>query len=253
MKSVSKLLVVGLVSLGVSVAWATPSTQIWIPSTDVQAFGVPHLGLDSYLRDKGSQESDMFDGGLTIGVLPFDSIQMEVGADYVSTFSGSKSDDHPVYFNAKLGVPEGVICTNAPAIAFGGYNFGTKTHDANRTDQNIIYGLAAKTLPSICDLPSFGRVSAGYYVGNDEVLLDAAGNASNKGILLSWDRTMSEIDDRLWFAVDYQGGDNVNGALSFGISWAFTPNTSVILGYDVWNKKSVAGENTYTIQWDFNF
>jgi len=260
MKKVSRLLLVGLVSFGVSFALATPSTQIWIPSTDIQAFGVPHFGLDSYIRDSnhgflepGERDPDMFDTGLTIGVLPFDSVQMEVGIDYLDTFTGSKYDDHPIYFNAKIGMPENVICTNAPAIALGGYNFGTKSHNANRTDQNILYGLAAKTLPAVCDLPSLGRISAGYYVGNDEVLLGPDGNSANKGVLLSWDRTMSEIDDRLWFAVDYQGGDNANGALSYGVAWAFTPNISVILGYDMWNKKSVAGANTFTMQWDINF
>ena len=117
--------------LGTTLLQATPSTQIWIPSTDVQPFGVPHFGLDAYVRstesgyfEAGRRDPDVFDGGLTIGVLPFHDLQMEVGVDYISTFSGSKYDDHPVYFNAKLGVPEGVLCSNAPALAIGGYNFG---------------------------------------------------------------------------------------------------------------------------------
>jgi len=53
--------------------------------------------------------------------------------------------------------------------------------------------------------------------------------------------------------VDYQGGKNALGALNFGVAWAFTPNVSVILGYDVYNKKSVAGANTVTTQLDINF
>ena len=261
MKRISKFVVVGLVSLGVSVALATPSTQIWIPSTDIQAFEVPHFGLDGYFRDwehgyyqEGKRDPDIYDTGLTIGVLPFQSVQMEVGVDYVSTLSGSKYDDHPVYFNAKLGMPEGVICSNSPALAIGGYNFGTKYNDATKTDQNIVYALTAKTLPPICGLPSLGRVSAGYYVGNSNVLVGPGGESGdNQGVLLSWDRTMSEIDDRLWFAVDYMGGQNVNGGLSFGVSWAFTEKISMIVGYDVWNKKSVAGANTVTTQLDVNF
>ena len=261
MKQFSRFLMVGVVSLGVSVALATPSTQIWIPSTDVQAFGVPHFGLDGYFRDwehgyiqDGKRDPNIYDAGLTVGVLPFESVQMEVGADYMSTLSGSKYDDHPAFFNAKLGMPEGVICSNSPALAIGGYNFGTKTHDASRTDQNIIYGLAAKTLPSVCDLPSLGRVSAGYYVGNEDVLTGPGGSTDdNQGVLLSWDRTMSEINDRLWLAVDYMGGENMNGALSFGVAWAFTKNVSMIVGYDIFNKKSVAGANTVTTQLDVNF
>jgi len=246
--------------LGVPHLHATPSTQVWIPSTDIQPFGVPHLGFDSYIRSSGhgyysagDRDPDVFVGGLTIGVLPFQSVQMEVGVDYISTFSGLPTDDHPVYFNAKIGVPESVLFTNAPALAIGGYNFGTKCHHQSRTDQNIVYGLAGKTLPAVCGLPSLGRLSAGYYVANNDVIVGPGGRKDNHGVLLSWDRTMTELSDKLWMAVDYQGGENALGALNFGVAWAFTPNVSMIVGYDLYNKKSLAGSNTFTIQWDINF
>ncbi|HEY7586930.1 MAG TPA: hypothetical protein VH866_10520, partial [Candidatus Deferrimicrobiaceae bacterium] len=58
---------------------------------------------------------------------------------------------------------------------------------------------------------------------------------------------------KLWLAVDYQGGKNAFGALSFGASWAFAKNTSVIFGYDVYNNKDRAGQNTFTVQLDINF
>jgi hypothetical protein len=51
---------------------ATPSTQIWIPSTDVQPFLKPHLGWDVYLNPYGS--GLLSNGGITIGVLPFNKI-----------------------------------------------------------------------------------------------------------------------------------------------------------------------------------
>jgi len=54
-------------------------------------------------------------------------------------------------------------------------------------------------------------------------------------------------------AVDYQGGKNAFGATSFGVSWAFAKNVSVIFGYDVYNNKSRAGQNTATVQLDINF
>jgi hypothetical protein len=41
--------------------------------------------------------------------------------------------------------------------------------------------------------------------------------------------------------------------LSFGASWAFAKNVSVIFGYDIYNNKKVAGQNTATIQVDINF
>ncbi len=36
--------------LAAAVASATPSTQIWIPSTDIQGFLVPHLNSDIYVH-----------------------------------------------------------------------------------------------------------------------------------------------------------------------------------------------------------
>lgn len=55
-------------------ALATPSTQIWIPSTDIQKFGTFHLGLDNYVRETQDTEDGerlhIYDFGLTTGVLP---------------------------------------------------------------------------------------------------------------------------------------------------------------------------------------
>ncbi len=75
----------------------------------------------------------------------------------------------------------------------------------------------------------------------------------DNGLMASWDRTMSEISDKLWVAVDYQGGKNAYGATSIGVSWAFAKNVSVILGYDIYNNKDRAGQNTATLQVDINF
>jgi len=248
MNRISKILItaMALTVAATGVAMATPSTQIWIPSTDVQAFKSVHLGLDNYLRtSSGDSETrpNVYDLGITAGILPFEKVQAEIGIDYlVNGVSGY--DNHPLYFNAKLGTPEGALFTHSPALAVGGYNIGTNSDSdsAFRTDMNLVYGLVAKTLPVV------GRFSAGYYTGNDDVLGD-----DNDGVLLSWDRTMSEISDKLWVAADYQGGDNSMGAFSFGASWAFSKNVSVILGYDIYNEKSLAGQNTFTTQVDINF
>lgn len=232
-------------------ALATPSTQIWIPSTDVQAFKTLHLGIDNYFRaekrDDGSRDPNVYDLGLTAGVLPFEKVQLEVGLDYL--VNGTDYDNHPLYFNAKLGTPENSLFQHSPALAIGGFGFGTNgsSSSAVRTDQNVTYALAAKTLPVI------GRISAGYFIGNSKVLLDENGNKEHTGVLLSWDRTLSEISDNLWAAVDYQGGDSALGALSFGVAWAFAKNVSVIVGYDIYNNDKVAGKNTITTQLDINF
>lgn len=252
-------------------AHATPSTQIWIPSTDIQPYKTFHLNLDAYVRTKKESPANLTgasDGaslppmcviGPTAGILPFEKVQAEVGVDlmYGGANTGFGLDKYPLYFHSKVGSPENAWFKGSPAVAVGGYNFGTRSGDARNgelaTNQNIVYGLVARTVPVL------GRLSAGYYVGNRKVLVteetDAAGRlkSDEKGLLLSWDRTMSEISDRLWVGVDYQGGDSALGALNFGASWAFAKNASVILGYDVYNNRKIAGENTVTLQVDINF
>jgi len=225
---------------------ATPSTQIWIPSTDIQAFNVLHLNIDAYLRTQdendGTRKAPMSMIGPTIGVLPTNKIQAEAGFDLM--YQGDKvMDDHPLYFHAKAGTPEKSLAEWSPALAVGGYNIGTKN---GFTNQDIVYGLAARTLPTV------GRLSAGYYGGNGAVLRDDHDRAANHGVMVSWDRTMKEISDKLWFAVDYQGGQSAAGSTNLGFSWAFSEKTSVIFGYDIYNNRAVAGKNTFTVQVDIN-
>jgi len=71
--------------LTASFAHATPSTQIWIPSTDIQPYKKVHLGLDVYIKTQsqgGTTEPTLTNAGITVGVLPFEKIQMEIGLDY---------------------------------------------------------------------------------------------------------------------------------------------------------------------------
>jgi hypothetical protein len=226
-------------------AYATPSTQIWIPSTDVQKYKSVHLNVDNYVSSEketsGSWKAPLLVIGPTVGVLPYEKVQAEAGFDLMR--AGLAADSDPLYLHAKVGTPEGSVFSGSPALALGGYNFVTKK---DVTDQNIVYGLAAKNVGKL------GRFSAGYYAGNDKVLLDENGDKENSGLLLSWDRTISEVSDKLWSAVDYQGGDSALGALSFGFAWSFSPNTSVIFGYDVYNNNKIAGADTFTVQLDIN-
>jgi len=235
-----------------SVTMATPSTIIWIPSVDFQPFKTLHLGIDNYIRTQsvnGVRGAGMYDIGLTAGVSTLKEFQAEVGIDYLS-MGDNNYDGFPLYFNAKVGTPEGTLFSYSPAIAIGAFNIGTKS---KLTNYNIYYGLIGETLPVV------GRLSVGYYFGNSELLVDEAANKANSGILISWDRTMKEISDKLWFAVDYQGGKNYLGALSFGFSWAFSDNVSVIFGYDIFNNSKAlyntnnTNANTFTTQLDINF
>jgi hypothetical protein len=234
------------------ITFSTPSTQIWIPSTDFQKWKTIHLGIDNYIRTSkinGIRGAGMIDFGLTTGLLPFEKFQGEIGIDYL--YMGDDNyDDYPIYFNAKIGLPEDELFKNSPAIALGAFNLGLKK---NLTNYNIIYGEIAKTIPIL------GRLTVGYYTGNAKILVDEDLKKANSGLLLSWDRTMTEISDKLWIAVDYQGGKSYLGALNFGASWAFSKNVSVIFGYDIYNNKNAyyntnnQNANSFTAQVDINF
>lgn len=248
MKFLKVLVVAAAVVALAGKAFATPSTQIWIPSTDVQPYKKVHFGFDTYIKtesldktvDPKVVEPTVTNLGLTVGVLPYKNIQFEVGIDY-RDIGGEHT--YPMYYNAKLGTPEGSLFEGSPAIAVGGYDFGTKS---DVTDYNIVYGLVAKTVGKL------GRFSLGYFVGNDKLLLNANNNPDEAGVLLSWDRTLSEISDKLWAAVDYMGGDSSYGALSFGVAWKFAPNVGVIIGYDIYNDDD-RFKPTASIQVDADF
>lgn len=235
-------------ALAATAALATPSTIIWIPSVDIQPYGTTHVTADTYVRVRnepgtGSNLPPIYNFGLTFGILPFEQIQAEAGFDLIYGGAGTAAglDKYPGYANFKIGTPEDLESWK-PAMAVGVYNVGSKRGDARRgqlaTNANIVYGIVGKTVPLL------GRFEVGYFVGNRKVLvddkLDAAGNlqSANKGVLLSWDRAMVEISDKLWFGADYQGGRSAMGALNLGLAWSFSKNVSVIFGYDRYNNVS---------------
>jgi hypothetical protein len=236
-----------LVALTSSSALATPSTQIWIPSTDVKGFKEVNISLDNYVRFSNAADAGVntIDIGVTAGILPLEKFKIEVGVDYMTdNTAGSLASNHPAYFNFKAGVPEDAFFAGMPAVAAGMYGLNTAS---TTLSQNIAYGLIAKTFPVV------GRLSVGGYNGAETYF----GTGKTKsGVLASWDRTMSEISDKLWLAVDYQGGNNYLGALTVGGSWAFSKQVSLIVGVGFYNEISVekggGGKPTFTTQLDIN-
>ena len=266
----SIFLAIALLAASAATVLATPSTQVWVPSTDTQEYKTGRLEIDNYFRASGAKNSttagsrdpNIMDIGLTAGVLPFKKIQMEVGCDYLVSAS-DPNDQHPWSGNIKLATPEDSIFTFSPALAVGLYggrpakDIATKDAPSVNSGQNVVYGVVAKTIPALGALPSLGRFSAGYYRGAKRALVDNADPAlakpANDGVLLSWDRTMSELTDKLWVGIDFQGGNNVDGAFNAGLSWSFTKKIALLIGYDVYNKNSLAGANTFTTQVYFVF
>jgi hypothetical protein len=212
--------------------FATPSTQIWNPSTDIQALKTFHLGIDNYFS-VSSNDTKAYafptDIGVTYGLMQ----NVEVGIDLMEPLAD------PLFFNLKYGIPES---EKMPlAVAVGGFNFGGKK---DVSDSNILYGVIAKNAGGL------GRLSLGYYSGNDKILLDETGTAANTGAIATWDKALSE---KIWASVDYASGMSSYGNLSVGASYLFAPNTSVIFGYVIYNNDKINVNNQFTTQLDINF
>ena len=231
------------------ILFATPSSHVWTPSTDIQANRTFHVTYDSYIPSEkdasGSKPDTVTDVGLEAGLWPIkDKLGIEFGFDNITGYG--QLDDYPLYFNAKTGSPENVLFDGAPALAIGGYNFGTK-HD--KTNSNIFYIQAAKTA-ALQDF-SVGRFSVGWFWGNQQLLIDDSSNSDANGVILTWERTIAEISDKLWLCLDYQGSGSSMGALAPGFSWKFADNVSVLFGYVIPNNKDLA--ETFTVQLDVDF
>jgi len=231
-----------------SPARGTPTTHIWAPSTDVQPFKLVHVTADMYLPVEydaaGDRIGSVTNLGLTVGVLPFKTLNMEVGLDHKSGLG--RLDDHPLYGNVKVGTPEGAFGKLTPAVALGVYDVGT---NSDLTDFNVFYAMIAKSF-TVGSVP-LGRVSVGYFGGNSKLLVGRDGTADEKGLLLAWERTMSEISDKLWVCVESMGTESVYGTVNAGAAWKFAPNVALLAGYDHFNNPDYPGAATVQVDIDF--
>lgn len=222
-------------------SYATPSTTYWTPCTsDVQPFGKWHITYDSYFTvatragEKGDFATDV---GLTVGALPFEKLNLELGFDL------QEPTDNPLSFNAKLGAPENSLFKNSPALNIGIFNAGTQK---NKTDYNIVDFIAGKALPF-----NLGRAHAGYYNGNSKVLVSAGGKKEDDGFMLGFDRYIYK--DKVMFAADYASGKNAIGGGGAGLYYFFTKDISLLTGPAWFNDQSLNGNAKWTVQLDINF
>jgi hypothetical protein len=239
-----------LCAVSAGTAMATPSTTYWTPMTpDIQPFGVFHITYDSYFTvfrkaDDGAGDFPT-DVGLTVGVLPFEKLQMEVGVDLL------EPTDDPLFFNAKIGSPEGVLFKGSPALQLGIFNVGMKS---DVTNQNIVHLVIGKTIPHV------GRLSAGPYIGNDKVLRSSQGDKENTGVMVAFDRGFMPTKDKLGneysklvLAADYASGKNALGGGGVGLYYYFTKNISLLTGPVWFNDEGINGKWKWTAQLDINF
>lgn len=240
------IVIVGaLLFVGRHTAFATPSTTYWTQATmDVQGFLVPHVTVDNYFtvarKGVGSRgQAFPTDFGLTMGVLPFDKLNLELGFDWL------EPTDHPLFLNAKLGIPEKALFAESPGLNIGIFGVGTETSGPGRTDQNIMDVVVGKTIPYV------GRLHVAYYLGNKPALELGDSGRDHQGFMVAYDRWL--IKDRLMLAADYASGKNAIGGGGVGLYFFFTPQIDLLVGPVWFNDHSINGRMKWTTQLDINF
>jgi len=208
-------------------AGATPSTTYWAPSTTfVQGYLVPHITYDTYFGKgiyPGQAGSPIYPvtTGLTMGVLPWEKIQLEVGFDLLLP-----SDD-PALFNAKLGTPEGTFFDGSPSLCAGIFGVGTK---GDVTNYDILYGQIQK------NLPWGGYLSAGGYVavGPDKLWMSSTGDVNKAGFIGAIASPDIVVDipglKKIILVADVQTGKNAFGAGGAGVYFYFTDSIDILTG-----------------------
>jgi hypothetical protein len=202
------------------------------------------LGIDNnttFFKSPNDGGASMpVDYGITAGTFDAVVLQTEVGVDI------REVTEYPLSFNAKLCSPEGSINDLLPGICFGGYDFGT---EVDLTDNNILYGEVAKTISFI------GRFTIGYFIGNEKLLVNRIGETDNEGIMFGFDRRMPDVNEKLWFGLDFMATNSIYGAESWGLGWSFSETSALTIAYVRYNdpKVSPVGDNFMSLQVDFDF
>jgi hypothetical protein len=227
MKKLVRILAACALALTAQSAWATPSTLFWTPATTyIQPFLVPHLGMDTYFNDKAAYPIDF---GLTMGILPFEKFQAEVGVDAFFPYVGSPAfgaDAGAFMVNAKMGLVEGAFGDWFPGITGGIYGVGF----TSGTSFDILHLEVGKTF-------SFGGFTVGGYygVGNADLWTDGAGQGATRGGFIGSYITPDIVLDlkglnKINFFADVQTGNNSFGAVAGGIGIYFTPSIDLLTG-----------------------
>lgn len=212
-----------LLALFTRTAHATPSSTFWAPSTPyVQPLGVLHVTYDTYF---GRLSSYPIDTGLTMGVLPGQKLQAEVGFDlFYATVANSEGVKAPFVLNAKFGAPEDVYFKGQPGWSAGIAGVGFE-EDVN--DANMLYLMLGKTFPAI-GTPTFGA----YYGLNEDLFRSAAGGDERVGFMAGWSSPAIDVAliHKLILAADVQTGHSALGGGGACVYAYFTPAISLLTG-----------------------
>jgi hypothetical protein len=234
MKQGSKVLAAVILAAAAASASATPSTTFWTPATTyTQPYLVPHLTYDTYFAEGGMLQNDY---GLTIGVLPFEKLQAEVGFDLF--YPGLAKDNF--YLNAKLTLPEGAYAAWQPGVSVGIQSVGFKKDYSDYDHLHLSVG------KGFAGVGTF--VVGGYYGLNKNLYLGSDGKANQAGFMASYTSPDIKVGlpglDKIVLAADYASGKNAFGAYGVGVGLYFTPAIALLTG-PVWFNDSKLMEAGY--------
>lgn len=229
-------------------ASAQPSSLFWtVCTTQIEETGNGHLNVGNYFTVWDRRRHDRFlapDIGFSVGLFTWRDWSLEAGVDY---FGGI---DDPVYFNAKIGIPEGKLFQEAPSFSFGIFDVGTRTKGPCRTNQNVLDIVLGKALPDWIG----GDLFVGAYSGGSAL------DGDRQGWMIAYERNFcpaTDCDEREYykwiFVADYASGKNWLGGGGFGLTYCFTPDITIQTGPVWFNSKQLYGDWKWSVQIDFDF
>jgi hypothetical protein len=230
MKKCLETVAVAALLLAARTVRATPSTVFWTPATTyTQPFLVPHLTYDSYVAEKSFIPNDY---GLTMGVIPSDKIQGEIGLDVFQP--GNLK--HLFQVNGKLTLAEGAYAPWQPGVSAGIMNVG---FEKDVSDYDLLHAEVGKGLP-IGTLAVGGYYGAGskvLWTGSDgkEDRAGAMGSYTSPDLVLN----LAGLQKINAFG-DFATGKNWFGAVGVGVGFYFTPAIDVLTGPVWYSDKNLA-------------
>ena len=252
MKKLVRIAAACALALSAQTAWATPSTVFWTPATTyIQPFLLPHITFDTYFNDKAAYPMDL---GLTMGILPFEKFQAEVGLDFFFPYWGLNyyfvQPAGALQLNAKAGFVEGAYGEWFPGITAGIYGVGVN----QGTQFDVLHAEIGKTF-------FFGTLTAGGYYGaggTNALWSDVNGVVLTRGGFIGSYVSPDVVLDlkglyKINFFADIQTGNNAFSAAGGGIGVYFTPAIDILTGPVFFlNKYAQPGQSTmmWSVQLD---
>ena len=220
MKKALEMVVAAAVLVAAHRAEATPSTTVWTPATTyTQPYLVPHLTYDTYVAEKGFLANTY---GLTVGVIPGDKLQGEIGVDLF--YPGFTSDF--AQLNAKVTLVENLLGGWSPALSVGLANAG---FEKDLSDYHLLHATLSKTTP-------IGTIGVGGYHGAGSAALwtGSDGTVTRTGFMGSYASPELKVGlpglEKILFAADVATGKNWFGAVGGSLVLYFNSNVALLTG-----------------------